>query len=125
MTQYKNVIKTFFQVVEKGKIEEILRLFSPVAMIHSPLFGSRDAAHFFQEMLSNTKDIKMQIKAIFNCADHPNIACALVAFSAKVTSGHAISVEGVDIFDFTPGTDKIQSLKFIYDTHQIRSHFHK
>lgn len=113
---HQSVTKEFFQEIEKRNYEEIIKFFSPNAMIHSPLYGSTEATYFYKEFLTDVKNVKIKIKNFFESSDKPNTAAALIGITLALKNDKTMDVECVDIFEFSPNKDKIQSIKIIYDT---------
>jgi hypothetical protein len=64
----KSIIKAYFKGLEKGNYEEIVKLFSPGAIVHSPLYGRIDARHFYKELFLDTLNVStfwiLSLKAI-------------------------------------------------------------
>lgn len=120
MNNYRKVITQFFSETEKGQFENVLKFYSPNAMIHSPLYGSQEYTRFYKGLIADTKSMKVKVKNIFEDAEHSNLVASLQDFTWILKNGESITVEGVNIFEFTPNTEKIKSIKFIYDTSKVR-----
>ena len=117
----QNVVKAYFQGLEKGSYPDVIKLFSPNAIVHSPLYDQEvEASRFYKELFSVTRSSKITLKNIFISPDNPNTAAGHFVYSWTLKDGTPLRFECVDVFDFVPESDKIKLLTIIYDTYNRR-----
>ena len=121
----QEVIKAYFHGLEAGSYNEIIQLFAPGAMVHSPLYGKIEAAKFYRELFSDTQNSKITLKNTFINPEDDNTAAAHFVYSWTLKDGTLVHFECVDVFEFVPQSDKIQSLTIMYDTYHTRAGFKK
>ncbi len=124
MDRYQ-IVKKFFHVFEKLDYEEIIKLFTTSATIHSPLYGKKSAAAFYREMIADSEKMKVEIKNIFQSLDHPHQLAGHVVFTWHLRDGTVAHGECVDIFEFPANEEKIASITIIYDTLATRPAYTK
>lgn len=121
----QNVIKAYFQGLENGSYEDVIKLFASDARVHSPLYGQMDPAPFYKELFSDTQSSKITFKNTFVNPENNNTAAAYFVYSWTLKDGTLVHFECVDVFEFVPQSDKIQFLTIIYDTYHTRAGFKK
>jgi len=119
----QDVIKSYFHGLEKASFQDIIKLFSPNAIVYSPLYGKIEAIRFYKELFSDTQSSKIVLKDIFLSADKPDTAAAHFVYSWTMKDGTQVQFECIDVFAFAPQSDKILSLTIIYDTYHTRKDF--
>jgi len=117
------VVKAYFQGLEKGSYSNVIQLFAPHAIVHSPLYGQVEASRFYKELFSDTQSSQITLKNTFVNPENPNTAAAHFVYSWTLRDGKLVRFECVDVFDFVPNSDKIQTLTIIYDTYHTRAGF--
>ncbi len=121
----QDVIKAYFHGLEKASYQDVIKLFSPNAVVYSPLYGKMEAVRFYKDLFSDTQNSKILLKDIFVSADKPNTAAAHFIYSWTLKDGTQVQFECVDVFDFALQNDTILSLTIIYDTYHTRKNFAK
>lgn len=116
----QEVIKSYFHALETGNYNEILQLFTPEAVVHSPLYGTITAIKFYKELFSDTQCSTITLKNIFMNTEDDDRAAAHFMYSWTLQDGTLMHFECVDIFEFAPQSDTIQRLTIIYDTYHTR-----
>lgn len=119
----QDIIKTYFQGLEKSSYQEIVKLFTPNAVVYSPLYGKIEATRFYKELFSDTQTSKIALKNIFVSVDKPDTAAAHFIYSWTMKDGTKVQFECIDVFDFVPQSNTILSLTIIYDTYHTRKDF--
>ncbi|HEX7650403.1 MAG TPA: nuclear transport factor 2 family protein [Noviherbaspirillum sp.] len=99
----------------------IVSLFAPEGRVRSPFLGEMEAAPFFERLgTASEKNVITPID-IFTSSTEKNQAVAYFQYDWTVTDGTLITFKVMDLFRFKPGTDKVEYLDLIYDTHPIRA----
>jgi len=120
--QIEKTIKEYLRGLEIGSADEIIKLFSPDAVVHSPLYGDVKAKKFYQELFKDTSKSKITLMNIFVSQNNPQIAAGHFRYDWILKDGTSTSFECVDIFRFDEN-GKIKELTIIYDTSKIRTSF--
>lgn len=116
----KSLLKTYFQELEKGSYQDILKLFAKDAKVHSPLYGQMEAARFYKQLFLDTQTSKITLKNIFVNPENDDIAAAHFMYAWTLKDGTLVRFECMDVFEFVPQSDQIQCLTIIYDTFHTR-----
>lgn len=120
--QIEKTIKKYLKGLEVGSAEEIIKLFSPDAVVHSPLYGEISANEFYQDLFKDTSKSKITLINIFESQKNTQIAAGHFRYDWILKDGTPTSFECVDIFRFAKD-GKIKELTIIYDTSKIRTSF--
>jgi hypothetical protein len=51
----RDIIKAYFQGLEKASYQDIVKLFAPNAIVYSHLYGKIEATRFYKELFSEAK----------------------------------------------------------------------
>ncbi|MEM3062942.1 MAG: nuclear transport factor 2 family protein [Nitrososphaerota archaeon] len=121
--QIEKTIKEYLKGLEAGSYENIIKLFSPKAIVNSPLYGEIKAKDFYKELFKDTSKSKITLVNIFK-SKNPLIAAGHFRYDWVLKDGTLTSFECIDIFRFTQN-GKIAELTIIYDTAKIRPFFEK
>ncbi len=120
--QIEKTIKEYLSGLEVGSYENIIKLFSPDAIVHSPLYGEIKAKKFYQDLFKDTSKSKITLMNIFVSQNNPQIAAGHFRYDWILKDGTPTSFECVDVFRFAKD-GKIVELTIIYDTSKIRTSF--
>ncbi len=120
--QIEKTIKEYLRGLEVGSYENIIKLFSPDAIVHSPLYGEIKAKKFYQDLFKDTSKSKIKLMNIFVSQNNPQIAAGHFRYDWILKDGTPTSFECVDVFRFAED-GKIKELTIIYDTSKIRTSF--
>ncbi|MCK5630268.1 MAG: nuclear transport factor 2 family protein [Nanoarchaeota archaeon] len=120
--QIEKTIKEYLKGLEVGSYENIIKLFSPDAIVHSPLYGEIKAKKFYQDLFKDTSKSKITLMNIFVSHNKPQIAAGHFHYDWILKDGTPTSFACVDVFRFAED-GKIEELTIIYDTSKIRTSF--
>jgi len=121
--QIEKTIKEYLKGLKAGSYENIIKLFSPKAIVNSPLYGKIKAKDFYRKLFKDTSKSKITLMNIFK-SENPLIAAGYFHYNWILKNGTLTSFECVDIFRFNKN-GKIAELTIIYDTAKIRPFFKK
>jgi hypothetical protein len=121
--QIEKTVKEYLKGLEIGSYENIIKLFSPRAIVNSPLYGKIKAKDFYRKLFKDTSKSKITLMNIFK-SKNPLIAARHFCYDWILKDGTLTSFECVDIFRFNKN-GKIVELTIIYDTAKIRPFFEK
>ena len=120
--QIEKTIKEYLKCLEVGSYENIIKLFSSDAVIHSPLYGEIKAKKFYQDLFKDTSKSKITLMNIFVSQNNFKISAGHFQYDWILKDGTPTSFECVDVFRFDDN-GKISELTIIYDTSKIRTSF--
>lgn len=120
--QIEKTIKEYLKYLEVGSYENIIKLFSNDASVHSPLYGEIKAKKFYQDLFKDTSKSKITLMNIFVSQNNSQIAAGHFRYDWILKNGTLTSFECVDVFRFAK-YGKIAELTIIYDTSKIRTSF--
>lgn len=111
----------YLQFLEKGNYQDIVQLFTPDAVIRSPLYGELPASAFYEQLLSDTTQSKITLLNLF-ADESKRIGAAHFLYEWVLKEGIVTSFECVDVVHFSD-SGKINQLTIIYDTYKTRQAF--
>ncbi|MEP7143314.1 MAG: nuclear transport factor 2 family protein [Ferruginibacter sp.] len=118
----KNIIREYLNGLESGDPEQMTRLFSDNAVIHSPLYGDVPAKDFYKILFADTNRSEIKLLNIFNSTDKKGLYVVHFRYDWILRNGIKTSFECIDIFQFDE-QGKINELSIIYDTSKTRDGF--
>ena len=57
--EIEKTIKEYLKGLDAGSFENIIKLFSPDVIVHSPLYGEIEAKKFYQDLFKDTSKSKI------------------------------------------------------------------
>ncbi len=121
MNPYIGVMQTYMKALGNSDYNTIKDLFTPHGKVLSPFLGEIDADAFFDRLGAVSVENTITPIDIFVSAGGQNRATCYFQYDWKVRDGTVISFKVMDLFTFAPGSEKIEHLNLIYDTHPIRA----
>ena len=114
MPTRKEIAIKYLDYLEKGDIEQTIKLFNEQGIVDSPIYGVMNADAFYRELSSDTTNSELHLKGIFEEINSNKLA---LYFNYKWTLKNKQKVEFdvVDIIEFD-ASNMISKLKIIYDT---------
>lgn len=120
---HEETIKKYLVQLESGDLETMLSLFSPDAVVNSPLYGQVLAVDFYKDLFADTSKSVITLKHVLS-GDQPGVAAGHFQYDWTMKDGTPTTFECVDMFYFAPD-GKIREMTIIYDTAKLRSSFEK
>lgn len=114
MNEKKEIATKYIEYLEKGDLENILDLFSEKAVVDSPVYGVMKAPDFYNKLMADTINSKLEILDIFESTNSNNLALYF-KYHWTLINSEVVDFDVVDIIEFDE-ENKIQKLKIIYDT---------
>ena len=121
MNPYTAVLQTYMKALGDSDYSTIKSLFAPNGKVLSPFLGEMDADKFFDRLAEASSENVITPIDIFVSADDNNHATCYFQYDWTVRDGTVISFKVMDLFTFAEGSEKIEYLNLIYDTHPIRA----
>ena len=118
MPTKKEIAIKYLDYLEKGDIEQIIKLFNEQGIVDSPIYGIKKADAFYRKLSGDTTNSELHLKGIFEETNSNKLA---LYFNYKWTLKNKQKVEFdvVDIIEFD-ASNMISKLKIIYDTVKSR-----
>lgn len=114
-------IRTYLDALSRGDLNQLMALFAPEAIVHSPLYGQQPAHVFYPALLQDSTASNIELLQIFHTLG-TEYAAVNFLYHWTLANGEQVTFDCVDIFRFTE-TGKIKELKIIYDASQTRQHW--
>ncbi|MCI4650287.1 nuclear transport factor 2 family protein [Phaeodactylibacter sp.] len=111
-------IRAYLDALSRGDLEQLMALFAPKAIIHSPLYGQQPARVFYPALLEDSAASHIELLQIFQ-SHSPQHAAVNFLYHWTLANGEEVTFDCVDIFRFNEA-GKIAELKIIYDASQTR-----
>ena len=110
----KEIANKYIEFLSNGNVEKVVSLFAENGKVHSPIYGEKSAAKFYETLNEDTVHSELKIKGIFEDSDTQNIALYF-EYIWTMKSGKIVTFDVVDIVEFN-NQNKISELRIIYDT---------
>lgn len=120
------IANKYLEALEEANIEKVLSLFTPDALVSSPLYGERKAADFYPELFEDTSSSKLTLKGVMegkSTRDCTDLISIWLYFDWTLANGEPAPFNVVDVLEVDKGSRLITKLNIVYDTFNIRSSF--
>lgn len=121
MNSYTQVLSTYLKALGHSDYPAITALFAPGGRVRSPFLGEMEAIPFFERLGAASETNVITPIDIFESRSDREHAVAFFQYEWRVKDGTVLTFQVMDYFRFAPGTDRIELLDIIYDTHPIRA----
>jgi len=113
--------KSYLAALNAGDLEAVLALFTPNAVVYSPLYGKKNARDFYTELFQDTAESETTHINTFLSPDDNSSVALQFKYVWTLDNGEKVEFECVDVFKVCPTSKRFTELKIIYDTYPIRS----
>ncbi len=113
----KDPVQTYLGALESADLETLLALFTPDAVVHSPLYGVLSPQDFYPKLLEETHQSQITLKGILT---GPPYTAAYFTYTWTLKNSKTVTFDCVDLFEQAPGSDRFKSLTILYDTYPVR-----
>lgn len=120
------IANKYLEALEEANIEKVLSLFTPDALVSSPLYGESKAADFYPELFEDTSSSKLTLKGVMegkSTCDCTYLISIWFYFDWTLANGEPAPFNVVDVLEVDKGSRLITKLNIVYDTSSIRSSF--
>ena len=114
----EEVGKLYFKYLEKGDTDSILDLFQEEVMVQSPIYGTKSAKEFYQELAEDTSSSSLKLNTIFENTFSKQVALYFT-YTWTLKNNNAVNFDVVDIMEFDDN-NRITKLTIIYDAEIAR-----
>jgi len=118
------LVASYLAALEQADLDAVLKLFTPDAVVHSPLYGPLPAAQFYPALFADTGESHLTLKGTMEGRSEGNgrLLAFWFHFDWRLPSGRPAPFEVVDLAELDDD-GRIGSLRIIYDTVEVRPAF--
>lgn len=114
MLTKKEIAIKYLDYLEKGEIEQTIKLFNEKGIVDSPIYGIKKADAFYRELNSDTTNSELHLIGIFE-ENNSNKLALYFNYKWTLKNNQKVEFDVVDIIEFDT-SNMIKKLKIIYDT---------
>ena len=114
MTIKKEIAIKYLDYLDKGEIENIIKLFNENGVVDSPIYGIMKANEFYHKLKNDTSNSELHLKGIFEDNDSNKLALYF-GYTWTLKNKEEVEFDVVDVIEFD-SLNRINKLKIIYDT---------
>ena len=123
-TPQLETVRNYLKYLHASDTDGLISTFESDGMVHSPFLGAMKAEPFFRKLAQASNGSVITILDLFASAessdsDYVNVA-AYFRYDWTLNDGRMVDFTCVDVFVFRRGSDRIQEMRIIYDTHPLR-----
>ncbi|MDJ0840456.1 MAG: nuclear transport factor 2 family protein [Acidobacteriota bacterium] len=111
----QDIARRYLDYLSAGALENLLTLFAPDAVVHSPLYGTLPASRFYPDLLAATRSSELTYQTTYIDPTDPLAAALAFTYRWTLATGEVRSFQCVDLLRFDE-TGRIAELTIIYDT---------
>ena len=113
----------YLAALNAGDLEGVRALFTPDAVVVSPLYGVRPAHDFYAELFADTSRSETTLLHVFDSSTEGRAVALHFRYVWTLTSGTVVSFECVDVFELADDGQHFTKMTIIYDTAPLRADF--
>lgn len=119
----ERLVTDYLEALEQANLDDMLRLFTPTAIVHSPLYGPTPAMDFYPGLFADTSDARLTLKGVMHSSTSTGTEqiAAWFHFDWRLPSGREAPFDVVDVMEVHDGL--ISALHIVYDTVEVRPAF--
>lgn len=121
-----DTVRTYLGHLHASNTEGLIATFEDEGLVHSPFLGTMKARDFFPKLASASSRSVITLIDLFASVqpreagpDGVRVA-AYFRYDWTLNDGRLVDFTCVDVFGFKPGSDRIDSMHIVYDTHPLR-----
>jgi SnoaL-like domain len=118
-----DICTRYLAAMNASNLEAVLALFTPEAVVHSPLYGACPAREFFTGLFADTQRSVTTLTRVFDSSQDGAALALQFHYVWTMASGKAFEFEVVDVFELSPDRAQFCKLTIIYDTAHLRGEF--
>lgn len=119
MNQMEALAEAYLAALTRGDYDGLMRLFAPKAEVLSPLYGRRQAAEFYRELLADTTRSELRLRDVLANAS-AQTAAIYFDYDWLLANGGRVSFQVIDWLQLD-ADGRITELHILYDTVQARA----
>ncbi len=118
------IVAAYLRAVETADLDAMLALFTPDAMVRSPLYGTLPAAEFYPALFADTGSARLTLLGTMRgtSVDGKALLSFLFHFDWRLPDGTDAPFDVVDVAEIDED-GLISSIRIVYDTVEVRPAF--
>lgn len=124
MTTPLDTVRRYLRHLHDGDTAGLVAAFADDGIVHSPFLGRMPACGFFARLAqASSRSVITPIDLFSSVQPGPQgtRVAAWFRYDWTLNDGRELSFTCVDVFSFRPGSDRIQEMHIVYDTHPLRA----
>ena len=119
-----DLVQRYLAALERADASAVLELFTPDAVVHSPLYGPCPAARFYPSLFADTGSSRLTLRGVTHgqTVDGTSLVTFWFHFDWRLPSGAAAPFDVVDVAELSDD-GRIAVLRIVYDTVDVRPVF--
>ena len=118
-----DTVRRYLRHLHAGDTVGLVATFADDGMVDSPFLGRMAARDFFARLAQASSRSVITLIDLFTSAQPAQGEVRVAAYFRydwTLSDGRELSFTCVDVFSFQPGSDRIQEMHIVYDTHPLR-----
>lgn len=118
-----DTVRAYLQHLHAGDTAGLISTFEEDGMVHSPFLGTLRARDFFGRLAQASRGSVITLIDLFESVQPATNVVRVAAYFRydwTLNDGMAVDFTCVDVFGFGLGSDRIQDMHIVYDTHPLR-----
>jgi hypothetical protein len=116
-------VRSYLRHLHASDTAGLIAAFEDDGVVHSPFLGSMKARDFFPKLAQASSRSVITLIDLFASvqpADDTVRVAAYFRYDWTLSDGRLVDFICVDVFGFRPGSERIDSMHIVYDTHPLR-----
>jgi len=116
-------VRTYLRHLHASDTAGLMATFEDDGVVHSPFLGVMKARDFFPRLAQASSQSVITLIDLFASVqpvDGTERVAAYFRYDWTLNDGRRVDFTCVDVFGFRPGSDRIDSMHIMYDTHPLR-----
>jgi hypothetical protein len=116
-------VRNYLRHLNASDTVGLISTFENDGVVHSPFLGAMKAHDFFPRLAQASSQSVITLIDLFASVqpvDDTVRVAAYFRFDWTLSDGRLVDFTCVDVFGFQPGSDRINSMHIVYDTHPLR-----
>jgi len=116
-------VRAYLRHLHGSDTAGLISTFADEGVVHSPFLGTMKARDFFPKLARASRQSVITLIDLFASAqrsDDTVRAAAYFRYDWTLDDGRLVAFTCVDVFGFRLGSDRIDSMHIVYDTHPLR-----
>lgn len=118
-----DMVRTYLRHLHESDTAGLISTFEEDGVVHSPFLGTMKARDFFQKLAQASRQSVITLIDLFASvqpADGTVRVAAYFRYDWTLSDGWLVNFTCVDVFGFQQGSERINSMHIVYDTHPLR-----
>ena len=118
-----DTVRTYLRHLHASNTAGLISTFEDTGVVHSPFLGTMKASDFFPKLAQASRQSVITLIDLFASVqpvDDTVRVAAYFRYDWTLSDGRLVDFTCVDVFGFRPGSDRIDSMHIVYDTHPLR-----